>query len=479
MGQTVLQQSWLQWSIILMGVFPLLMVILNESILRLSRQKRAMVQPLRIIQNLVLPLLVVFLFANQVLGYDREQPVLQVMLTLLLLAILHLSLSCVNVMLFMGAGANTWQTKVPKLLRDLARVFLILVGASIVLSTVWKLDLGGLLTALGVSSIVLGLALQDTLGNLFSGVALLFGRPFQIGDWLEVEGTIGKVTEVNWRAVHLMTREQEMLIVPNSVLAKEIFTNYNQPVRRHVEPIDISFSYDDPPNQVKQVLKEAALATKGVLAKPKPEIQTLNYGDSAIDYRVRLFLADYSRVPQIRDEFLTRIWYAAKRYGLNIPFPIRTVFYQPILPENKATNEANLLAELQSLPALASVEPDSLAEMISEITVQQFGQGDPIIHQDQTDVQLHLVLKGAVKITVRAQNQREQEISRLTRGEFFGTLALLNHEPSPNAVIALQDCEVAVFETEALHIILARTPRLSQELGEMIEGRRKAIRLTQ
>lgn len=459
-----------------MVFFPLAMVALNEGIFKLQRQGKALAQTLKIIRNWVLPTFVVFLFVTQVIGLNPDLTPIRLIQTLLLLATLIMALSLINILLFVEAGSNTWQAQVPKLLRDLVRFVLILVGTALVLSIVWKTDLGGLITALGVSSIVIGLALQDTLGNVFSGIALLFGRPFKVGDWLQLGDTVGKVNEVNWRAVHLMTREQEMLIIPNSVLAKEIFKNYNRPVKMHVEPVDVGFSYNDPPNKVKRVMMEVALATKGVLEKPPPVVQTVNYNDSSIDYRVRLFLTDYSKVPQIRDEFMTRVWYAANRYGLNIPFPIRTVFHQQIEPANREMESSRVLEELRSLPSFAMVDPDTLRDLLPDIEIRNFGEGETVIRQGDVGVKLHLILKGQVKVSVNSRGI-DAEIDRFERGEFFGTLTLLSNEANPNTVVALEDLEVAVFETEALHIMLARTPRLAQEMGAVIEARRNAIEL--
>ncbi|MGB7413367.1 MAG: mechanosensitive ion channel family protein [Thermosynechococcaceae cyanobacterium] len=476
MINAILQRPWLLWSIGLTVFFPLAMVALNEGIFKLQRQGKALAQTLKIIRNWVLPTFVVFLFVTQVIGLNPDLTPIRLVQTLLLLATLIMALSLINILLFVEAGSNTWQAQVPKLLRDLVRFVLILVGTALVLSIVWKTDLGGLITALGVSSIVIGLALQDTLGNVFSGIALLFGRPFKVGDWLQLGDTVGKVNEVNWRAVHLMTREQEMLIIPNSVLAKEIFKNYNRPIKMHVEPIDVGFSYNDPPNKVKRVMMEVALATKGVLEKPPPVIQTINYNDSSIDYRVRLFLNDYSKVPQIRDEFMTRVWYAAHRYGLNIPFPIRTVFHQQVEPVNREMERSRVLEELRSLPSFAMIDPDTLTDLLPDIEIRNFGEGETVIRQGDVGVKLHLILKGRVKVSVNSRGI-DAEIDRFERGEFFGTLTLLTNEANPNTVVALEDLEVAVFETEALHIMLARTPRLAQEMGAVIEARRNAIEL--
>lgn len=277
-------------------------VALGEILIWLRKRNPSLAVTLQIIRNLVLPSLALFILLNKILGLSGDRPLLQIVQTLVGVCAIHAVLSLANGLLFGDVKVGTWQANIPKLFRDLVRFFLIAVGTALVLSVVSKADLGGLVAALGVGSIVIGLALQDTLGNLFSGITLLFERPFNLGDWLEVNGLKGKVIEINWRAVHLLTRELELLVIPNGVLAKEVIRNYRLPQKLHVEPVDIGFSYNDPPNKVKRVLKETALATTGVLNKPEPVIQTIEYGDSSINYRVRLFLADYDKVPQIREE---------------------------------------------------------------------------------------------------------------------------------------------------------------------------------
>ena len=136
--------------------------------------------------------------------------------------VIHAALSLLNVVLFEQAEADTWRSRVPKLLIDLARLFLILLSTAFVLASVWNADLAGLVTALGVSSLVIGLALQDTLGSVMSGIALLFERPFSVGDWLELDGVVGQVIDINWRAVRLLTLEQEMVARVAEMKAKVV-----------------------------------------------------------------------------------------------------------------------------------------------------------------------------------------------------------------------------------------------------------------
>ena len=477
MAQIFLQQSSMLWGLGLIFIFPLSILLLGEVIIAIQHRHKYVAATMQIIRNLVLPSCAVLVLIDKVLGVSKNTTIVQIVQTIIGICTIHALLLFFNGLLFSSAKEGTWQANTPKLFRDLIRFFLILFGTAILLSVVWNADLGGLFTALGVSSIVLGLALQDTLGNLFSGIALLFERPFKVGDWLEFRGIKGKVVEVNWRSVHLITRELELLVIPNGILAKEIIRNYRLPQKLHVEPVDIGFSYDEPPNKVKEVLKKTALATKGVLSKPEPIVQTINYNDSSIDYRIKLFLADYDKVPQIRDEFMTRIWYAADRNKIDIPFPIRTLYHKPPIRIKKEEEHSQMLAHLMSFPIFSYLESHHLEKIARTASLKYFGAGEVIIEKDTTQRSVFLIVTGMAKILILNQHNKEQEVVQLCDGDLFGEKSLISNNSGLTSVIAIADTQVVVIKTEAIQSFINKVPRLSRELGEIIEGRRKTISL--
>lgn len=471
-------QDWFLWGAILILGFPLLTLILGEIIYRAKPKDKLLVATLQIVRNLIFPSLAVFILLNQILGLSPDTTPMRIVQTGLWLFTIHGSLTVVNGLLFNQAKTGSWQANVPRLFRDLSRVFLILCGLALVLSLVWGADLGGIIAALGVGSIVIGLALQDTLGNLFSGIALLFERPFTEGDWIEVDSIKGKVIEINWRSVHILTRELELLVIPNGVLAGATIRNYRRPQKLHVEVIEIGFSYDDPPNKVKQVIKETALSTKGVLDKPEPVVQTVAYNDSSINYKVRLFLADYDKVPQIRDEFMTRVWYAAKRYDLSIPFPIQTVYNYPSPRMNAAAILNGYLQQLLDLPSFAGVNEAILIELTKSASNRFFGVGEEAISQGIYTDEFYAIITGKAEVTLSQENSaRDLTIAQLAPGDFFGESALSGKGMSPVTVTALSDLELLVIPIKNLQIALEQSTTLRQEMGAVMESRRKAIAL--
>jgi len=471
-------QDWFIWGAILIIGFPLLTLLLGEIIYRAKSRDKLLVATLQIVRNLIFPSLALFILLNKILGLSQDTTPLRLVQTGLWLFTIHGSLTLINGLLFSQAQAGSWQANVPRLFRDLSRVFLILCGVATILSVVWGADLGGVIAALGVGSIVIGLALQDTLGNLFSGIALLFERPFTEGDWITVDDLTGKVIEINWRSVHLLTRELEMLIIPNAVLAGATIRNYRRPQKLHVEPVDVGFSYDDPPNKIKEVMKETALATRGVLDKPEPVIQTISYDDSSISYRVKLFMSDYDKVPQVRDEFVTRIWYAAERYGLNIPFPIRTLYHNPPTKTDTAGVINGYLKHLHDFPIFASIDRQIIEDLAHNATKKAFGKGEKAIAQGEHTQEIYMIVTGKASVTIKPDSSfREEIVAELSHGDFFGESALSGKNISPVSVMALSDLEVLIMPIEVMQTALEKSTRLRQEIGIVMENRRKAIAL--
>jgi small-conductance mechanosensitive channel len=457
--------------------FPLLIIILGELSHRFQRQGKPIAATLTIIRNLVLPVLVLMLLMQHILLLDEDSKLIKGIQTLFWVCLIHAALSLLNTVLFEQANSDTWRSRVPKLLIDISRLFLILVGSAIVLATVWNADLAGLATALGVSSIVIALALQDTLGSIMSGIALLFERPFVVGDWLRVGDVMGQVIDINWRAVRLQTLEREMVIIPHKVISGEMVRNFSQPLQIHAERVQIAFSYKDPPNLAKQVLKSTALATEGILTNPEPQVFTLSYNDFAINYEVKFFIQDYGNREEIRDTFMSRVWYAAQRHNLVIPFPIRTLYHY-----NGPTSQAKGLSDkvtesLQSIPSFVPLdrEADHLQTFAQGMVLQHFGTGEYVVKQGDPGQALYIIISGEARLLVSNPHGEEQEILPLKAGEFFGEMALFSGEPSAVSVLAVEDLEVMTLSLVVVNQMIERQPRFAREIGQILEIRRRAI----
>ncbi len=476
MTAPILTSHLLLWAIALIVGFPLTVILLGEAIQRLRKNGKPLAATLEVVRNLVLPVFIFSLFTQHVLQLPPGDDRVKSIQTLLWVCVIHAALSLFNTVLFAQAKANTWRAKVPKLLIDLSRLFLVLLGTAIVLATVWKADLAGLVTALGVSSIVIGLALQDTLGSVMSGIALLFEQPFSVGDWLRVGDLVGQVIDINWRSVRLITLEREMVIIPHKVIGAEIIRNFSRPQRIHAERIEIGFSYKDPPNLAKYVLRTTALETQGILVNPEPHVFTLSYSDSSITYEVKFFIEDYAGLEEIRDRFMTRVWYAAQRNNLSIPFPIRTLYHFHG-PTSRAEGTSKKFAEsLQSIPSFVPLDnPDNIQNLSQDITLKHFGTGEKVMQQGYASNALYIAIAGQAMMTVIDKNDREQEVLPIKAGEFFGEMTLFSGEPSTVSVTAVEDLEVMMISAAEVNQMIERQPSFAREISQVLEIRRRAV----
>ena len=273
-----------QWPVALGLVFgfPALLVVLNELGFALARAGHPVAASIRFVRAWVVPLVALVLFLRWVVLLPATNLWVRLTASMCWAAAIVAIIGVINNLVFEAAPQGSWQRKVPTLLRDLLRLLLVAIGLAMIYSIVWDREIEGALAALGVTSIVVGLALQEPLGNLFSGLMLLMERPFEVGETIEVGSVAGEVKEVNWRSAHIEALGGSIMVVPNSTLNKETIVNFSRPRPHRMELIDVGFSHQDPPYKVRQALTELARETEGVLQKPAPIAATLAYGDFSI-----------------------------------------------------------------------------------------------------------------------------------------------------------------------------------------------------
>ena len=217
-------------------------------------------------------------------------------------------------------------------------------------------NLGALVTGSAITSLVIGLALQPILGNIFAGVVIGLEKPYRINDWIKVGDIEGRVVSISWRTTHLRTRDSDNLIVPNATMAQERIVNYYYPHPLHLERVVVSAEYKTPPYRVKQALLAAAEGIPGILEKPTPDVFVLGFDDSAIRYELRIWIEDIGQRPRIQSDVRGRVWEEFGRRGIVIPFPIRTLQVAP-----RRRNKPAALAEGRLFVALGPESGGDLA----------------------------------------------------------------------------------------------------------------------
>jgi len=193
-----------------------------------------------------------------------------------------------------------------------------------------------------------------------------------------------------------------------------------------------------------------------------------------VTYEVKFFIQDYGDLEDIRDRFMTRVWYAAQRHGLSIPFPIRTLYhFNGPTTEAKQTTQ-RLANSLQSIPSFVPLDqhPDAFSQ---DILLQHFGSGEDVMRQGEMSDALYIIVSGQAQLRVSDRQGQEREVLTLHTGEFFGMITLLSGEPSAVSIMALGDLEVMRLSSLVVNQMIERQPSFSRELSQALEIRRHAI----
>jgi small-conductance mechanosensitive channel len=211
---SVLSAPWFYWALILGIGLPIALVILTELQQSLARRESFLARPVGLLRTYIAPLGALLLGIVKTTNISVEATGVRIMSTVFGFIVLIMVLSGVNATVFAGAPKGSWRRRLPTIFIDVARFVIIALGLALILAYIWGANVGGLFTALGISSIVLGLTLQNSVGQIISGLLLLFEQPFQIGDWVQTTSATGRVVEVNWRATHINTGSG-LEIIPN------------------------------------------------------------------------------------------------------------------------------------------------------------------------------------------------------------------------------------------------------------------------
>lgn len=420
----------------------------------------------RMIRMLLIPCYAVTWALGNVLGFAKDDSLYKVAETIIGFAVVWCVVSVLQLVVLSTAVSSEVRARIPRLLIDIVRIVFVTIGAVMVFSGIWHKDLSALLATFGVGSLVLGLALQDTLGNLFAGLALVFERPLSVGDWIQLGDTVGRVTQINWRSVRIVTRELNEVTIPNSAIGKERIMNFSTPSRVHGLKVTFGFSYDAPPNVVKEMLFATAMGTPGVLATPAPEVRTIDFGAYAVQYELRFFIGDYDQYVAVRNELMTRVWYAARRHNISIPYPITTMYKTeiPYLPVdgNSGVSLTHLIRSTELFQDLSDAEAESLA---GEVEVLRFARGEVLVREGEQGECFFIVTEGLCSVEVSSANGGRIAVATIGKGAVVGEMALLSGTPRSATVVASSDVVAARFSRVALGHLLARRADIAKSFA--------------
>ena len=204
---------------------------------------------------------------------------------------------------------------------SIVKYLLLVIGFIIILQTA-GINLSSLTILMGALGVGIGFGLQNITNNFVSGIIILLERPIKVGDRIEVDKVSGNVVDISMRATEILTNDNISIIVPNSQFISQTVINWSHTNRSVRFNFPVGVSYREDPQVVKQVLLDIAMDNPGVLKNPRPDVLFFEYGESAMNFNLRVWTREYINSPGVlRSQLYYEIARRFREKGIEIPFP--------------------------------------------------------------------------------------------------------------------------------------------------------------
>jgi small-conductance mechanosensitive channel len=366
------------------------------------------------------------------------------------------------------------KTAAPALLRQLIALLIFGICVAILFKLILPdVSLGAVLTTSAIITAVIGLALQDTLGNLFAGLALHLEKTVQVGDMIRHAETFGIVEELSWRAIKLRTVEGNLLLIPNSVAGREHLEVYPRPGRPIARILHVGLEYDAPPERARAALLGAAAGIPGLAASPEPAVYLKSFDASAITYEVRYWLEDYARYLEVDSRLHERVWYALDRADLKIAYPVIRQHQYGAGKLERPSRRPAIEAAIEHAALFSRLPHEQRQRLVDASGERRFAPGETIVKEGDRSSSMFLIESGSVAVSIQGAMGESRELTVLEAGAAFGEISLLTGDPRTATVRAVAETTLVEIEKDSLAPILREHPQLVSELEATMEERRR------
>lgn len=343
-----------------------------------------------------------------------------------------------------------------------------------------RFDLVNLVATSAVLTAVIGLAAQEVLKDLFSGLELQLGQDFAIGDWLELpDGRRGTVVAISWRETRLRTMEDCLLVVPNSKITADIFLNRSS-FGRCSDRFTVDLDYDYPPARALALLAQVVEQHPLVLSDPAPQVRLSGFLASSISYEIQIWqkaVGDRALL-SLRSQLQQQIWYALRRQGQSFPFPVQEIRpRRSALPEDQRhlAKGEDCRRAITSLPMFADLSEAELQLLVADSTILTFGPGEAVVREGEEGESLFCLLRGRVDVCKRIEADRLVTVRQLQGGDVFGEMTLFLDAPRSATVRTVEECLLLRVGRPAVRRLLADNPALFERIATLVSRRQAEL----
>jgi len=399
---------------------------------------------------------------------------------------------------FIDAMFRSWFVRrgqplpLPDVLQSLILAVIYLIVFFIIMRGIFGFNITPFLATSALLTMILGLAFQGVLSNILSGMSLHLTKSFGMGDWIAVGENEGIVINTNWRETRVFDRCSNIIVIPNNIVASEKITNFSYPNKKTALIIPVKASYEAPPSEVFEALREAASDVPEVLSDPEPEPHLLGYEDFGIDYAIKFWITDFRRKHPIMATVGRNIWYKFKRRNIEIPIPLSDKLSDMMKTVDKTERAVSddkekgrttrdliksdfLKYQEGEKKGTSLVSEDELTDFASLIRRHRFAKGETVFKQGDSGTSCYVVAKGVIKgeIVYKEEEKDYKSDFRVNPGGIFGEMSLFTGMQRTATCVVEKEAELLEIEAEDFARLLGRNPDLSEVIADLASKRNK------
>ncbi|PID73918.1 MAG: hypothetical protein CSB33_01365 [Desulfobacterales bacterium] len=374
--------------------------------------------------------------------------------------------------------------RIPHIIRNAVAIFIYTIAFFGIIAFVFDQRLTSLLATSGVIAMILGLAIQINISNIFSGIAINMERPFRVGDWIRIsDGKEGKVIDINWRATRIRTRDDTIICVPNSQASESAIENFSYPDEGYFMYFTLHVDPSHTPEKVKKILLDAVLSTAGVDEDPAPGVRFLGLvagitrqSESwAANYLVSVHVQDYGQKFAVNEAVWQNLWIHMRRAGIRHVIQRREtrMVFEGIRRKKEIQDASmSILNELDIFTAFSHEEKQYLSRRMAR---HHFFPGEQVVRQGDSGNSLFIIAEGVVSVRIKFDARTaEMEVARMGAGNFFGEMALLTGELRTASVYSLTETRLYEITKADIAPLIENAPRISRQLSDLLTKRKMA-----
>ncbi len=375
-----------------------------------------------------------------------------------------------------GPLENSTSQPVPTVVRVFIAFIVYMLAFFGIVAFVYDQALTSLLATSGVIAMIIGLAIQINISNIFSGIVINVERPFRVNDGIKIQlGKVfheGKVVDITWRTTRLLTDAGYVLSVPNSVASEAVIHNYNYTEELCQSSVNIRIDYAHPPERVEKILLDATLSTDDVLKEPHPTCRFKKFVDWAAEYTILFYVNDYGKKVSCNQAVFKRVWIHLNRAGIVPPVVRQEVqTFQGI--KSRSLDEASKpMALLHEMDIFLPFSEEIKTYLSERMRQHRFSEGETVVKQGDVGNSLFVIVEGVVVVQVKLEDDKIIDVARLGAGNFFGEMALFTGQKRTATILTMTETILLEIIKDDIVPLISEQPEVAKLISKVLTQRK-------